>query len=305
MMAIIIEESIRHGRSVFHGFPQPLSSYYFSQAHIRDQSKRFFPPWLRKSSNGNVEAVETVTLTLDLRKSTFLMEKTVDPKRFADWLAAMVRVLRTIVHRHQGVFDKFTGDGIIAHFPVEDLRMVGCDNACVAAVCCADEMISAIDRLLLGLQPIIRFDSDVFSAGVGIASNRAQWQVDHGRQLIVVGTGVVDACRMSSEAPPRKILMGVNAYHAFKRSGGCPGMRQSLENFSAKGYPDENKLKVWHLERATPFAPHREQWLRDTCDNALEAIDAKVDAPPPQLEAPLPSQCCSNSTCHDGQCKTE
>lgn len=270
IVATMLDEAMRQRCSIFHAFPYKLSEFYLRQAHIRGSHKpRLVPPWSR---GGEKSGIETVTLSLDLRKSTLMMEKAVRPECFAKWLSAMVQVLRSIVHRHLGVFDKFTGDGVLAHFLVEDIDKVTAGRgptAVRAAVCCADEMITAINLLLEVVQPFIRYDSGLFGAGVGIAQDFAHWTNDRSRHLIVVGTGVVDACRMSSGGKAGDILLTVNTLHQFQRDGSCSGLRAEKRAFTAKGYPEEQQLQAWALTRVHPLAPDSERWIEATCERAL------------------------------------
>lgn len=276
VIAMMLDEAVRQRRAAFQAFPPALSAFYLRQAHVRrNKEVAIDPPWLRHDKGG--DGIDTVTLSLDLRKSTQMMEKAVRPECFAKWLSAMVQVLRFIVHRHLGVFDKFTGDGVLAHFLVRDIQALTGENgrsAVRAAVCCADEMIEAIRTLLHAVQPFIRFDSGLFGAGVGIARDWAHWESDRNSQLIVVGTGVVDACRMSSGAKAGKILLTVNTFHNFMEDGSCSGLKWRQKDFVAKGYPEDHQYRVWALSRVHPLTTECEQWIEQTCKTALmQAFD--------------------------------
>src|SRR5712692_8069128 len=56
-------------------------------------------------------------MSVDIRRSTELMLKARDPQQFAYFLTTICVELERIVKDHYGVFDKFTGDGILAFFP--------------------------------------------------------------------------------------------------------------------------------------------------------------------------------------------
>jgi len=56
-------------------------------------------------------------MSVDIRKSTDLMLKAVKPSQFATFIRKLCESLRTVVFNNHGVFDKFTGDGILAFFP--------------------------------------------------------------------------------------------------------------------------------------------------------------------------------------------
>ncbi|MGH8831544.1 MAG: hypothetical protein ACREXV_10680, partial [Polaromonas sp.] len=59
----------------------------------------------------------TYVMAVDLRPSTDLMLKSREPELFAQFITILCVELRDIILNEQGVFDKFTGDGILAFFP--------------------------------------------------------------------------------------------------------------------------------------------------------------------------------------------
>jgi class 3 adenylate cyclase len=55
-------------------------------------------------------------VSIDIRKSTDLMLKATEPKHFASFITKLCGRLCDAVLGNNGVFDKFTGDGILAFF---------------------------------------------------------------------------------------------------------------------------------------------------------------------------------------------
>ena len=56
-------------------------------------------------------------LSIDIRRSTELMLKAREARRFAEFIIQLCSQLSRIVINNYGVFDKFTGDGVLAFFP--------------------------------------------------------------------------------------------------------------------------------------------------------------------------------------------
>src|SRR5205823_4548279 len=67
-----------------------------------------------KNFDGNHPAF---VMSVDIRKSTDLMLKAKDPELFVSFITRLCSGLGDAVFANHGVFDKFTGDGILAFFP--------------------------------------------------------------------------------------------------------------------------------------------------------------------------------------------
>lgn len=127
------------------------------------------------------------------------MEQAIDRKYHADWLEGMVLILREITHWHNGVFDKFTGDGVISHFPVYELKTdpaTPVDKVVLNCAVCAWDMVRAGMMHIEYLLPNLSLRNTAFGPSVGIALDDALWSVDRVGNPIVVGRGVVQACRL-------------------------------------------------------------------------------------------------------------
>ncbi|WP_170267085.1 adenylate/guanylate cyclase domain-containing protein [Brevifollis gellanilyticus] len=59
----------------------------------------------------------TFVVSVDIRRSTELMLKARRPDLFAKFISELCTDLEVIIKQSGGVFDKFTGDGILAFFP--------------------------------------------------------------------------------------------------------------------------------------------------------------------------------------------
>lgn len=164
---------------------------------LESGSRKTDLPWESGSPPG--ARVPTATVSLDLRKSTSLMDQVENRQAFAVWLESLSEICREIAHDNFGIFDKFTGDGIIAHFSeaemyAETMR----SSSIVRAFTCACELVRAVDIHLDALRPHLRFNIAASRPAVGIAFDVAAWSLDRDGRPIVVGKGVVNACRLNS-----------------------------------------------------------------------------------------------------------
>jgi class 3 adenylate cyclase len=143
---------------------------------------------------------DAFVLSIDIRKSTELMLKAADPRLYAQFILGLVINLRECVLKNFGVFDKFTGDGILGFFP--DFYS-GKDSGYFAvktATECHDLFSMHYN------ENMYIFNSVLLETGLGIGLDFGKVQiVDIGSEITVVGAPVVYACRMS----------GAKAGHTF------------------------------------------------------------------------------------------
>jgi len=148
-------------------------------------------PELRKHFEKE-DLCEVVVLSIDIRRSTDLMLKAKIPEIYADFISELCKGLLNIVVANFGVFDKYTGDGIIAFFPYffsgNDALLWAMKSAFECHVFFADHYRRHRHCFISVLKDI--------GLGIGIDSGKA-FLTRLKTQLLVVGIPVVYACRMS------------------------------------------------------------------------------------------------------------
>jgi class 3 adenylate cyclase len=150
--------------------------------------------------------VDAFVLSVDIRRSTDLMLKAKDPDTFARFTVELATRLRSAILDRLGVFDKFTGDGILGYFP-EFLSGPDAGIHCLrAAAACHREFEEHYEE-----------NRDIFGTvllevGLGIGIDYGEVcirQIDN--ELVIVGAPVVYACKFSS-GPPGLSLLNQAAY---------------------------------------------------------------------------------------------
>ena len=167
-------------------------------------------------------------VAVDIRRSTELMLKARTPQHFATFIRTICQELEGVIKDSLGVFDKFTGDGVLAFFP----DFYSGEDAGIRAVEAAQKCLEAFD--LHYKQHRNSFSTVLKDVGLGIG-------IDYGSVnllraaggLTVVGSPVVYACRLSS-APAGHIYLNQPAF----------------ENVSSKYgrycHIDETELEIKH-----------------------------------------------------------
>lgn len=252
----MLASAFRYRDSRFGAFSPAAAMRYWEDAEMSSRSQSDpsrlpatvrVPPWDTDS-----KLHETVTISVDLRRSTYCMEFAKSEEKFARWIHHLVVKMREVTHLHSGVFDKFTGDGCIVHFLQSDFGDCGDNgglNAVDHALACAVDLQRAIEIHMRGLRKFLKHDSPVFGAGIAIDIGIAHWSSMRGDPApIVVGKGVVGACRVGNKAPRLSIRLTNLAYNEL-----CAEYRERLSgitrvNMETKEVPGSFPLECWEFK---------------------------------------------------------
>lgn len=134
---------------------------------------------------------QAFVMSIDVRRSTELMLKSKSPKSFAEFILTLANRLRDIVLSNYGVFDKFTGDGILASFP----SFYSGEDAGYYAIKAGLECHNFFREHYRNSRG--HFNSVLLDVGLGIGIDYGLVQmVQVGGETTVVGNPVVYSCRM-------------------------------------------------------------------------------------------------------------
>ncbi len=157
---------------------------------------------------------EAFVFAVDIRRSTELMLKARSPGQFADFVTTICADLMSIVKKYYGVFDKFTGDGILAFFPLFYSGEDAGNLAASAAAACHEAFETRYREHRSSFASIL---TDVgLCIGIDYGTSHLV-QVAGG--LTVVGVPVVYASRLTS-GPASTTLMNQPAYEQLSARSG-------------------------------------------------------------------------------------
>jgi class 3 adenylate cyclase len=225
----------------FASFPPELAERYWEEARRSGVNDRLRPPWDRPNP------VKTATLSLDLRKSTYCMEFARSDSEFGKWLDRLVKKMKEVAHLHGGVFDKFTGDGALIHFLDGECRQIYNKRAVDAAVHCAVDLQRAIEIHMRALRRFLQYDSELFGAGIAIDVRKAFWSFDHRDNPLVVGKGVVGACRVGGGSARQTIRLTNGAYQSLTREVRDNLTKVQRRPLETKEMPGSLGLQCWEF----------------------------------------------------------
>lgn len=292
VIARALNQSFVVRNRVYSRFPSRFSRLYWAAARTRRADGDLPPPWDRRID-------KTVTLSFDLRRSTRAMELASGQQDFANWLEAMTIILRQIARDNFGIFDKFTGDGALIHFLPDECVTVDelTDRAAIdtsrfqwrvdsdkiardavavyAAVKCGWEMIHAIEHHSQRLSEILRLGVPAFGPAVGIAIDDALWSVDREGNPILVGNGVVQACRITDKTPRGKLQIARDAEKLFEATY-QGGVTVSEVRFSSKERDESEELMVSQQEHAPVNLARPEREIHGLVEDIRKYVDRRL-----------------------------
>lgn len=144
---------------------------------------------------------DAVVVSIDIRRSTELMLKARKPELFSEFITDLTHKLSESIINNLGIFDKFTGDGILSFFP----KFYSGDHAIIRAIKAAQECHEIFSEHYNSSRECFSvFIKDV-GLGIGIDFGNVTL-VNTTNELTVVGVPVVYACRMSSAKAGTTIL---------------------------------------------------------------------------------------------------
>jgi len=152
---------------------------------------------------------QNVILAIDIRRSTDLMLNANSSEDFASFITGLCEGLKQIVIANFGVFDKFTGDGILAYFPLFYSGGDAVERSCITAQLCHD-FYSVYYK-----EKRNKFKINLKTGlGIGIDYGAAKL-VRINEQPTIVGVPVVYACRLSN-APSGHTYLNQPAFQLIK-----------------------------------------------------------------------------------------
>jgi class 3 adenylate cyclase len=153
------------------------------------------------------EPISMLVLAADIRASTSLMKEAIDFRAFASAIGGFATNAGKQIRKERGWFDKFTGDGFLAYWLVDQR-----DRSTYF-----HELLLVAGRIMHVFrewaEPQLRQNSHNYPANVGISVGidaGPGYLVEVANDLTIVGLPVVGAVRMVSVAKPFEAVVNVS-----------------------------------------------------------------------------------------------
>jgi class 3 adenylate cyclase len=195
---------------------------------------------------------KVLVLVADIRKSSQAMIEALDPLEYASTISSFVERSRDAVLAHNGLFDKFTGDGFLAYWPFDARTHLSVRRRSLEVT--RSILISFAEETMQRL----RRNSQSLSSEVGLAFGIDEGLVSFvtiARELTIVGPPVVGAVRMVGGAAAGQIIANVHVGEEMRddvSAGRLSGIELVPTDIRGKEYPFQIAFLVRHLEFSLP-----------------------------------------------------
>lgn len=149
----------------------------------------------------NTSKCDAVVVSIDIRRSTELMLKARTPELFSKFITQLSYLLSQVIISNFGIFDKFTGDGILSFFPT----FYSGKDAIIRAIKASQECHKVFREHYYNSKDCFNVFIKDIGLGIGIDFGNVTL-VNTENELTVVGIPVVYACRFSGADAGETIL---------------------------------------------------------------------------------------------------
>lgn len=153
---------------------------------------------------------DALVISMDIRRSTELMLTAISSELYAEFITSLTEKLSDCVTDNFGIFEKFTGDGVLAFFP----DFFSGDDALLFALKTASDCHKTFIDHFNQYMDFFSLDLEQTGLGIGLDNGKISLATING-DLSIVGAPVVYACRYSA-APAGKTFLTESAYTLAK-----------------------------------------------------------------------------------------
>lgn len=170
----------------------------------------------------NSNKCDAVVVSIDIRRSTELMLKARTPELFSKFITELSFKLSQVIMSNYGIFDKFTGDGILAFFP----KFYSGEEAIIRAIKASNECHQLFKEHYNNSKNCFNVFLKDIGLGIGIDFGNVTL-VNSQSELTVVGIPVVYACRFSGTKAGETLINQPAKEEIMKL---CPTMASFVES---------------------------------------------------------------------------
>lgn len=217
-------------------------------------------PELYRNFDG--ESFNTTVVSIDIRSSTQPMLNAKSPKDFVAFIYDLSETLSEFVKQNFGIYDKFTGDGLLCFFP----SFYSGESHVYLALKFADKCHQLFNKIYTKHHD--KFNAVRSDVGLGIGIDVGDTYITFvNSEPTVIGTSVVYACRLSS-APANVTYINQQVLEVIRdKFQECFELRQDEIEFKGQG-----KMLVHQCSLIKELDPlPKPDWAVTKVDNIIES----------------------------------
>jgi class 3 adenylate cyclase/putative methionine-R-sulfoxide reductase with GAF domain len=190
-------------------------------------------------------------LFADIRSFSRFCNEVVRARKIQALLSDYIAMLASLVVSHQGIVNKFQGDGLMAIFRT--------DRGAANAVQCAMAMVEGFDRLRTAWEEVIPFSLDYLDIGIGIATDDeiilGRIGDDKFHDFTVIGPAVNLAAALEHSARNgKRILCDQLTYASLKDKTLVQAEGPTKFTLEKLGQGGTKAYSIYYLKRPAPAA---------------------------------------------------
>ena len=196
---------------------------YYTEPKLFEFQQRYYK-WLGQLPNKAIDKIDedfikkmsasdTIAVVADIRRSQDLITYGTSPEIYQREIMSFIKEVRSIINKHVGIYDRFTGDGFVAHFNKYLCSQAKTDYYDMMIAACREIMDYSIELFSRWSSKLRKKPQVEIGLSIGIDSGQISF-VDVDNQLFAIGNSCVWATRMSDAGNSGDIIYN-NIPHTF------------------------------------------------------------------------------------------
>ena len=156
---------------------------------------------------------QSFVFCMDIRNSTKLMEYAKEQNKYCDFIEELIKDCKETVLKHNAIFDKFTGDGMLCHFITDPDNELLNNNKVIENVLKVSQTLHnhfyRVYQKYLHKEKL--FKVELKDIGIGIGIDYGDVYYKYTNEFYAIGEPVVYACRLAN-AEANNTYLNINAF---------------------------------------------------------------------------------------------
>lgn len=169
-----------------------------------------------KEFTANLHVQETIVVVADIRRSQDLMTYAVSSQDFAERMGELLSTGRKLISSYGGIFDKFTGDGLIAYFNEATNKAENESAAGNFTEFCKEFLAFCNSHFEKWNRTVSKLPHEMPGMAIGADKGNITFDLVDGH-LVAVGAPIVWASRLAGVAKSGEVAINNHLWHSLEK----------------------------------------------------------------------------------------